>query len=119
MTKFFRGHLRRRISLTCNENAADRVGDRYPGSGESCVRCLISRPVPWLERREEVSLMYPRRTSRRSRRLSGSRHPTRRLWLIGGATCVPLLIVAYALVMANGESATNAAYVSGTIAHGA
>jgi Peptidase A4 family len=63
--------------------------------------------------------MYPRRTSRRPRRLSRSRHPTRRLWLIGGATCVPLLIVAYALVMTNGESATNAAYVSGTIAHGA
>jgi Peptidase A4 family len=63
--------------------------------------------------------MFPRRTSRRPRRLSGSRHPTRRLWLIAGATCVPLLIIAYALVMANGESATDAAYVSGTIAHGA
>jgi Peptidase A4 family len=68
-----------------------------------------------LERREEVSLMYPRRTSRRLRRSSGSR----RLWLIAGATCVPLLIIAYALTMVGGESTTDAAYVSGTVAHGA
>jgi hypothetical protein len=63
--------------------------------------------------------MYPRRTSRRLRRLSGSRYPMRRLWLIAGATCVPLLIIAYVLVTQSGESATDAAYVSGTVAHGA
>jgi hypothetical protein len=63
--------------------------------------------------------MYPRRTSRRPRRSSGSRRPTWRLWLIAGGTCVPLLIVAYALTMAGGESGTDAAYVSGTVAHGA
>jgi hypothetical protein len=59
--------------------------------------------------------MYPRRTSRRLRRSSGSR----RLWLIAGGTCVPLLIIAYALTMVGGESATDAAYESGTVAHGA
>jgi hypothetical protein len=63
--------------------------------------------------------MYLRRTSRRPRRSSGSRNPTRRLWLIAGATCVPLLIIAYALTLVGGESATDAAYVSGTVAHGA
>ena len=63
--------------------------------------------------------MYPRRTSRRLRRSSGSRHPTWRLWLIATATCVPLLVIAYTLVMVSGESATDAAYVSGTFAHGA
>jgi hypothetical protein len=63
--------------------------------------------------------MYPRSTFRRPRSSSGSRHPTRRLWLIAGATCVPLLIIAYALTMVGGESATGAASVSGTVAHGA
>lgn len=63
--------------------------------------------------------MYPRRTSRMPRRSSVSRRPMRRLWLIAGATCVPLLIVAYALTVVGGESATDAAYVAGTIAQGA
>jgi hypothetical protein len=62
--------------------------------------------------------MYPRRTSRRLRRLSASHRPTRRRWLIAGATCVPLLVVAYVLTMVGGESATDAAYLSGTPAHG-
>jgi peptidase A4-like protein len=62
--------------------------------------------------------MYPRRTSRRPRRSSGSGRPTWRLWLTAGATCVPLLIIAYTLTV-GGESATEAAYVSGNVAHGA
>jgi hypothetical protein len=59
--------------------------------------------------------MYPRRTSRRLRRSSGSR----RLWLIAGGTVVPLLIIAYALTRVGGESASDAAYVSGGVAQGA
>jgi cytoskeletal protein RodZ len=62
--------------------------------------------------------MYPRRTLRRNRRLSGSRRQSRRLWLIAGATCVPLLVIAYVLTLVGGESASDAAYVSGTVAHG-
>jgi hypothetical protein len=63
--------------------------------------------------------MYPRRTSRRLRRSSGSRHPKRRLWLIVVGTCVPLLIIAYALVRQTVGSEVDAAYVSGAVAHGA
>jgi hypothetical protein len=63
--------------------------------------------------------MYPRRTSRRLRRLSGSSHPTRRLWLIGVGTCVPLLVVACALVRGGVGNEADAAYVSGSVAHGA
>jgi hypothetical protein len=63
--------------------------------------------------------MHPHRTPRRPRLSSGSRRSTWRPWLIAGATCVPLLIIAYALTMVGGESATDAAYVSGTVTHGA
>ena len=41
------------------------------------------------------------------------------MWLIAGGTCVPLLIIAYALTRVGGESASDAAYVSGGVAHGA
>jgi hypothetical protein len=63
--------------------------------------------------------MYPRRTPRRRPGWSASRRSTRRLWLIAGATCVPLVIIAYALTVVGGESASDAAYVSGAVAHGA
>jgi hypothetical protein len=42
----------------------------------------------------------------------------RSLWLIAVATCVPLLIVAYALARGAVGSEADAAYVSGTVAHG-
>jgi Peptidase A4 family len=62
--------------------------------------------------------MYPRRISRRPRRPSASRHPMWRLWVIAGAICVPLLIIAYVLVTQTVASEADAAYVSGGVAQG-
>jgi hypothetical protein len=117
MTKFFRRHLGSPLSLTCNEKCTGKVGNRYHGSGENAALDVGSLGRCIGRSGEGVSLMYPRRTGS-PRRRSGTRRATRHLWLIALGACVPLLIVAYALVTETGDNASDAAYVSGTVAHG-
>jgi hypothetical protein len=55
--------------------------------------------------------MPSRRFRRNSRRRSGSSGPVRRLGLIAAGSCVPVLVIAYAVVTTHGERAVDTASV--------
>ena len=55
--------------------------------------------------------MHSRRTIRTSRRRPASHGPVRRLSLIVAGSCVPVLVMAYALATVHGERAVDTASV--------
>jgi hypothetical protein len=64
--------------------------------------------------REEFGLMFPRRAPRRRRYSSGpQRAARRRLLLVAAATCLPVLIIAYALTATHDGRAVDTADVTG------